>query len=93
MFSIEDCVRCASLVERIDSLVRRNAQILLQEQAVKGGTGSSVPVVSQKRSNDSLSYPFGTALVEFLVERGLIDFKVVDVSSQDAIPEKKKEGW
>lgn len=68
LFSIESSVRCASVIERIESLVRHNGNKMMEKAANK------------KKSKNLISYPFGTALIEFLIERGLIDLKVLDTS-------------
>ncbi|NP_064021.1 orf670 (mitochondrion) [Beta vulgaris subsp. vulgaris] len=95
LFRIQSSVRCASMIERIESLVRRNAHILSHKDG-NPSTHTPVSTYCKKESNNSISYPFGTALIEFMVERGLIDLKVRDVLSVQGgnKPEiKKKKGY
>lgn len=81
LFSIESSVRCASVIERIESLVRHNGNKMMEKAANK------------KKSKNLISYPFGTALIEFLIERGLIDLKVLDTSVKNNTDVKKKKGY
>ncbi|XP_057432166.1 probable DNA-directed RNA polymerase [Lotus japonicus] len=74
LFNLENVVSLASLVDRIESNVRvyattlRNNRICKQsndDDAVDEGTKAA-------KAAKTISYPFGTALVEFLVSRGLL---------------------
>ena len=83
------------MIERIESFVRRNAHILSHKDG-NPSTHTPVSTYCKKESNNSISYPIGIALIEFMVERGLIDLKVWDVLSVQGGNEpeiKKKKGY
>lgn len=76
LFNVESSVSCATLIEKIEHLVRTNAHILYNKglSGVGKKSSNSFSEVPQ-RSKREICYPFGTALVEFLVERDLIELK------------------
>lgn len=66
----EHTISVASLVERIENSIRKNAEIIAtlhQENAVKCNA-----LLPPRAKGVGIRYPFGVALVEFLIERGLV---------------------
>ncbi|KAL8553268.1 hypothetical protein ACS0TY_001800 [Phlomoides rotata] len=90
LFSSENCVKVATLVERIENAVRQNAAILA---SINGET--SVVQNSKIPEKDVLRLPFGKALVEFLVERHMIKIihKEKDVNSSSTKIIKKNKSF
>ncbi|KAL3646619.1 DNA-directed 5'-3' RNA polymerase [Castilleja foliolosa] len=87
LFSSENLVKVAALVDRIESAVRQNASILsnYKNYAVDINEKCDIP------KKDPLRLPFGKALVEFLVERKMIQIREKDDDlSQPKIQKKKK---
>ena len=75
LFNIDTSVSVASLIDRIENNVRHYASFLCSKRGGKNPTDAvdDADVGSKvKRQVKTKSYPFGTALVEFLVSRGLL---------------------
>lgn len=78
LFNIVDyntIIRVASLVERLESSVRIQASLLKSRRCKKSIATEEVFQVKKserKRSKLEMMYPFGSCLVQFMEERGLI---------------------
>lgn len=92
LFSVETSVRCANVIERIESLVRQNEHIMSSKGSQPNRQMPESPVSDRKiRSKTGIRFPFGTALVEFMLERDLIELKLKDVEPGKAQYKKKEE--
>ena len=75
LFNISLNVSVASLIDRIDSCIRQHGNILnkniLNGNKVKA-IDKAIDNVDIKKQSNNINYPFGTALLEFLIERNII---------------------
>nr|CAA71809.1 RNA polymerase [Beta vulgaris subsp. maritima] len=72
LFNLDTSVSLASLIDRIESNVRQHALFLRNNRiCLKEDVDNKQNVSCKARTK---SYPFGTALVEFLESRGLVRF-------------------
>lgn len=88
----DSLIRVASLVERLESSVRIQASLLKYRRCKKHSTDDVFQVKSgmdnKKRSKLVMMYPFGSHLVEFMEERGLITL-INDLSGSVRVKKKK----
>lgn len=89
-------IRVASLVEQLESSVRKQALLLKSRRckkpfsmATEDGIQENMSGKDRLRSKLEIMYPFGTGLVQFLEERGLISL-TSDLSG--VVHVKKKKG-
>ncbi|KAL6491853.1 hypothetical protein OROGR_034003 [Orobanche gracilis] len=90
LFSSENLVKVAALVDRIESAVRHNASILSNYKnyaVVDINEECDIP------KKDPLRLPFGKALVEFLVERKMIQIREKDDDLSPPKIQKKKKSY
>ena len=80
-------VRMASLIERVDATVRSQALLLRRGRRNTPLTeeGDEIP----KRCKRKETYPFGAALVQFMIDRGLISSIE---NTGESVPVKKRKG-
>ena len=74
LFNIENSVSVASLIDRIESSIRQHVKILRDNRNLnnKFNIDKEEDINIKLRRRMNLEYPFGTALVEFLISRNVI---------------------